>query len=64
MKDTKNAQTEEAKKTHEDARFSAFLDRLVIFHNTPVLPIRKWMAVAGIILFIALVIAYYAVNGG
>lgn len=48
----------------EKKRFKKFLDRLTIFHTTPKLTIRVWLAWSGVILFIALVIAYYVVNGG
>ena len=51
---------EGSEKTH----FQNFLDRLTIFQPAHRPPIRKWMAWLGVILFIALVIAYYATNGG
>ena len=49
---------------HEKTRFARFLDRLTIFHHTPKLPVRTWMAWAGVIAFVGLVIAYYVINGG
>ena len=48
----------------EKKRFKKFLDRLTIFHGTSKPPIRTWLAWLGVILFVALVIAYYIVNGG
>ena len=67
MKDTQTEQKEQTAPTQaeqEKTRFAAFLDRLTIFQHTPMLPVRKWLAVVGIVLFIGLVIAYYLVNGG
>ena len=48
----------------EQKRFKKFLDRLRVFHHIPKFPIRNWMAWLGVVLFIALVIAYYALGGG
>ena len=48
---------------HEKTRFKRFLDRLTVFHP-PKLPVRTWLAWAGVIAFVVLVIAYYAINGG
>ncbi len=48
----------------EQKRFQKFLSRLRIFHRSPKLPIRSWMTWLGVILFIGLVIAYYATGGG
>ena len=50
--------------TDEQKRFQKFLSRLRIFDRTQNLPVRSWMTWLGIILFIALVIAYYATGGG
>lgn len=64
MEEQKNPNPETPVEETEKTRFNKFLDRLTIFHHTPKLPVRTWLAWLGIILFIALVIAYYVVNGG
>ena len=48
----------------EQTLFTRFLDRLHVFPRIPKFPIRRWMAWAGIIMFIAMVIVYYALGGG
>ena len=48
----------------EQTRFTRFLDRLRVFPYVPKFPIRTWMTWLGVALFIALVIAYYALGGG
>jgi len=60
MDNTEKTVTEE----QEHKRFQRFLSRLRVFHRVPKFPIRNWMAWLGIALFIALVIAYYALGGG
>ena len=65
-KEKKLETTQQAPATPEEAskaRFQKFLDRLTIF-RAPRLPVRNWLAILGIVLFLALVIAYYAINGG
>ena len=57
-------QTAPVAEDHEKTRFKQFLDRLKVFPHTPKLPIRTWLAWAGVIAFVALVIAYYATKGG
>lgn len=48
----------------EQHRFARFLDRLRVFPNASKFPIRIWMTWLGVALFVALVIAYYALGGG
>ena len=48
----------------EQKRFQKFLEGLHIFHNIPKFPVRKWMAWLGIVLFVIMVIVYYAMGGG
>lgn len=48
----------------EQARFTRFLDRLRILPYVSKFPIRTWMTWLGVVLFVALVIAYYALGGG
>ncbi len=48
----------------EQSRFTKFLDRLHIPHPAEPIPARKMLAALGVVLFIALVIAYYVTNGG
>ena len=43
-------------------RFKKFLDRLTVF-RMPKVPVRNWLAWIGIVLFVALVIAYYLSGG-
>ena len=68
MEKEKNLETAQqenpATKDVEKAPFQIFLDRLTIFQQGHRPPIRKWMAWLGVVLFIALVIAYYVTNGG
>jgi len=53
-----------AAEEQEQKRFRRFLSRLRVLHRVPKFPIRNWMAWLGLVLFIALVIAYYALGGG
>ena len=46
----------------QQKRFKNFLDRLTVF-RTPKVPVRNWLAWLGILLFVALVIAYYLSGG-
>ena len=48
----------------EQTRFKKFLDGLHVFPNIPKFPIRNWMAWLGIVLFVIMVIVYYAMGGG
>ncbi len=47
----------------EKKRFNKFLDRLTVF-RTPKVAARTWLAWAGVVLFVGLVIAYYLTGGG
>ena len=53
--------------THEEQekiRLANFLDRLKIIPNPKRQTIRIWLACAGVIMFVLLVILYYVFNGG
>ena len=47
----------------EHIRFSRFLRKLRVSRRVPKFPIRNWMAWLGVILFITMVIVYYATGG-
>ena len=46
----------------EKKRFNKFLNRLTIF-RVPKVAARSWLAWAGVVLFVGLVIAYYLTGG-
>jgi cytochrome c-type biogenesis protein CcmH/NrfG len=64
VEEQKTPQTEVPEQSDkEKQRLLAFMERLdlrQVVHS----PIRKWMAWAGLVLFVALIVAYYLTTGG